>query len=371
MKTRAAVIWEPGQDWEVMDLELDPPKEREVLIRWRAAGLCHSDEHIRAGKGNPNTPYPMVGGHEGAGIVEAVGPGVERVKPGDHVVCAYIPSCGHCRWCSTGHQNLCDLGAFIGKGSLLDGTYRLHARGQDIATMCLLGTFSEYSVVPEYSCLKLDPDIPFEVAALVGCGVTTGWGGSVYAAGTRPGDTVAIFGIGGVGMSAVQGAKMAGARYIVAVDPLESKRRWAKEFGATHVAANGEEARKLIQEITWGAMADKAVVTAGEVYTDVVMEALSVVGKTGTVVIIGMMMQGSRIQIPQSMITLFEKRIFGSLFGNANPVHDIPHLLKLYRDGQFPIDRFITSRYTLDQVNQGYRDMWEGKNIRGIIEYPA
>ncbi|MBX5467397.1 MAG: NDMA-dependent alcohol dehydrogenase [Firmicutes bacterium] len=371
MKTKAAVIWEPGQDWEVMDLELDPPKDREVLIRWRAAGLCHSDEHIRAGKGAPNTRYPLVGGHEGAGVVEAVGPRVERVKPGDHVVCAFIPSCGHCRWCSTGHQNLCDLGAFIGPGSMLDGTYRFHARGQDIGSMCLLGTFSEYSVVSEYSCIRLDPAIPFSVAALVGCGVTTGWGAAVYAAQVHPGETVAVFGIGGVGINAVQGAKMAGARHIVAVDPLESKRRWAKEFGATHVASNGEEARQLIQELTWGAMADKAIVTAGEVHSDVAMEALSVVGKTGTVVMVGVSMQGASVKLPESLITLFEKRIVGSLFGSANPVRDIQHLLNLYRDGQLKLEELITTRYTLDQVNQGYRDMWEGKNIRGLIEYPA
>ncbi|MBX5468083.1 MAG: NDMA-dependent alcohol dehydrogenase, partial [Firmicutes bacterium] len=312
-----------------------------------------------------------VGGHEGAGIVEAVGPGVERVKPGDHVVCAFIPACGHCRWCSTGHQNLCDLGAFIGPGSLLDGTYRFHARGQDIGAMCLLGTFSEYSVVPEASCIRLDPDIPFEVAALVGCGVTTGWGAAVHTAQVRPGETVAVFGIGGVGINAVQGAKLAGARYIVAVDPLASKRQWALEFGATHAVATGAEARQLIEQLTWGALAEKAIVTAGEVYTDVAMEALSVVGKTGTVVMVGIAMQGAEFLLPESLLIGYQKRILGSTFGSANPVRDIPRLLQLYRDGLLKLEELITTRYSLDAVNQGYRDMWAGKNLRGLIEYPA
>src|SRR3954447_9887554 len=180
MKTRAAVLRGTNQPFDVTEVELDEPKTGEVLIRYVAAGLCHSDEHLRHGDIVPR--FPLVGGHEGAGIIEKVGPGVTRVKEGDHVVCAFIPSCGHCRWCSTGKQNLCDVGADILDGKLpSDGGYRFHAGGQDYGGMCMLGTFSQYSVISEMSCVKVDDNLPLDVAVLVGCGVPTGWGSSVYA----------------------------------------------------------------------------------------------------------------------------------------------------------------------------------------------
>src|SRR6266700_612171 len=203
LKTKSAVLRGPGRDWEVLELELDPPKDHEVLIRYVAAGLCHSDDHIRTG--DMPSRYPIVGGHEGAGVIEQVGAGVTRVKQGDHVVCSFIPSCGTCRWCSTGQQNLCDLGATILDGCLLDGTYRFHHDGEDLGGMCMLGTFSQYSVISEHSCVAVDEDLPLEKAVLVGCGVPTGWGSAVYAAGVTAGETVVIYGIGGIGINAVQG----------------------------------------------------------------------------------------------------------------------------------------------------------------------
>ncbi|MCL4318838.1 MAG: NDMA-dependent alcohol dehydrogenase [Firmicutes bacterium] len=370
MKTKAAVVWEQGQDWQIEELELDPPKEHEVLIRFVASGLCHSDEHVR--NGDLAGRYPIVGGHEGAGIIEAVGPSVSRVKPGDHVVCAFIPSCGHCRWCSTGHQSLCDLGASILVGSMLDGTFRFHGRGQDLGAMCLLGTFSQYAVIPEYSCVKIDDDIPLSVAALVGCGVTTGWGSSVYGAEASVGETMVVYGIGGIGINAVQGARLAGCEYVVAVDPLANKREWAKEFGATHVAANGEEAQQIITDLTWGVGADKAIITMGVVESDVVTSAFNAVRKGGTVVLTGLSaLDAPTIQLPGAILTLYEKRVIGSLFGSANPQYDIAHILNLYKAGQIKLEELITHRYTLDEVNQGYHDMLEGHNIRGIIEYQS
>ena len=198
MKTRAAVLRDMGRDWEIIELELDPPKDGEVLIRFVAAGLCHSDDHLRTG--DIPVRYPIVGGHEGAGIVEAVGAGVSRLAPGDHVVCSFLPTCGHCRFCAQGLTNLCDLGALFVDNCLPDGTFRFHADGADFGQMCLLGTFSQWSVVSEHSCVKIDDDLPLETVALVGCGVPTGWGTAVNAGAVRPGDTTVIYGIGGVGI---------------------------------------------------------------------------------------------------------------------------------------------------------------------------
>ena len=204
---RAAVLRKGGEPWELTELDLDEPKAGEVLIRMEAAGLCHSDEHIR----NSGTArLPLVGGHEGAGVVEKTGPNVTRVKAGDRVACSYIPVCGVCRYCSTGKQNLCDWGKNVGIGCLTDGTFRFHDQDEDLGGMCVVGSFSQYAVLSEWSCVKIEDDIPFELAALVSCGVTTGFCSAIYAGDVRPGDTVVVFGTGGVGINAVQGARYAG-----------------------------------------------------------------------------------------------------------------------------------------------------------------
>src|SRR5499427_693610 len=326
MKTRAAVLRDLGKDWEIIELDLDPPREGEVLIRFAASGLCHSDDHLRTG--DIPVRYPIVGGHEGAGVVEEVGSGVTRLKPGDHVVCSFLPTCGHCRFCASGMTNLCDMGTLFVDNCLPDGTFRFHADGDDFGQMCLLGTFSQRSVVSEHSCIKIDDDLPLETVALVGCGVPTGWGTAVNAGGVRPGDTTVVYGIGGVGINAVQGAAFAGARYVIAVDPLEFKREHAMEFGATHAA----------------------------------------VRKRGTVVLTGLAGPGKKtIQLPSFELTLFEKRIQGALFGSGNPFDTIPRLLELYRAGQLKLDELVTTRYRLEDVNQGYRDMLDGRNIRGLM----
>ncbi|HVW35414.1 MAG TPA: NDMA-dependent alcohol dehydrogenase, partial [Acidimicrobiia bacterium] len=318
MKTKAAVLWELGKNWEVVELDLDPPKQGEVLIRFVAAGLCHSDEHLRHGDIVPR--FPLVGGHEGAGIIEEVGPGVTRVKPGDHVVCAFIPSCGHCRWCSTGHQNLCDLGATILEGSMPDGTFRFHSGDNDLGGMCMLGTFSQYSTISETSCVKVDDDLDLETAVLVGCGVPTGWGSAVYAAGVEPGETVAIYGIGGIGINAVQGARCAGATNIVAIDPLPNKREMAEKLGATHSVASAAEAQELITELTRGVGADKSIVTVDVVSEEIVQAAFDVIRKGGTEVITGLAdPMKQTVHLSGAVMTLFEKTVKGSLFGSANP----------------------------------------------------
>ena len=267
MKSNAAVLVEVGKPWEIREVDVKDPADEQVLIRYVSAGLCHSDMHLMTG--DLPVPLPYIGGHEGAGIIEAVGPGVTKVKPGDHVVCAFIPACGRCRWCSTGRQSICDLGATILAGYLPDGSYAFSVDGQDAGAMCMLGTFSQYATISEHSVVKVDDDLPLEVAVLVGCGVPTGWGSAVNSGNVQIGDTVVIYGIGGIGANAVQGASHAGATTIIAVDPLASKREFAQELGATHTAETPEQALELAQSNRAGG-ADVAIVTV-----DVVDEATS------------------------------------------------------------------------------------------------
>ncbi|HEX4009461.1 MAG TPA: NDMA-dependent alcohol dehydrogenase [Solirubrobacteraceae bacterium] len=369
MKTQAAVLWEYGGDWEIDELTLDDPGESEVLVRLTASGLCHSDEHLRVGD-LPMQALPAIGGHEGAGVVEKVGPGVSTVTEGDHVVLSFVPACGRCRWCAIGRENLCDQGAGLQVGLQTDGTSRHHVRGQDARLMCMLGTFSSHTVINENSVVKIDDDIPLDKAALVGCGVTTGWGTAVYAAEVMAGDTVAILGIGGVGANAVQGARMAGASQIIAIDPSEFNREQARVFGATHTFASAQEALEPIRDMTRGIMANSALVTVDVTTAKVVGEAISLVGKLGKVVLTALApLDANQAEIPLFEVIAWEKRIIGCLFGHASPRSDIPKLLSLYRDGQLMLDELVTRTYTLDQINDGYEDMRTHRNIRGMIRY--
>jgi alcohol dehydrogenase (nicotinoprotein) len=366
MKTKAAVLREVGKDWEIIELDLDPPKAGEVLVRYVASGLCHSDDHLRTG--DIPVRYPIVGGHEGAGVVEEVGPGVTRLQPGDHIVCSFLPACGHCRFCARGQTNLCDMGYLLVENSLPDGTFRFHAEGQDFGQMCLVGTFSQWATVSVASCIKIDDDLPLETVALVGCGVPTGFGTSVNLGGVRPGDTVVIYGIGGVGINAVQGAAIAGAVNIIAVDPLPNKREVAEQFGATHSAADAAQAQQLVTELTRGVGADQALVTVGVVTQDVIDAAFAAIRKHGTVIVTGLAGPGKKnIQLSSFELTLFQKRLEGALFGGGNPFDDIPLMLDLYRAGRLKLDELITTRYRLEEVNQGYRDLLDGRNIRGLL----
>jgi NDMA-dependent alcohol dehydrogenase len=368
MKVKAAVLWGVNQKWEVEDVELDAPKEAEVLVKLTASGLCHSDHHLVTG--DLPMGFPLIGGHEGAGVVAEVGPGVSDIAEGDHVVFSFIPACGRCAPCARGMSNLCELGANILAGPLLDGTYRFHARGKGAGQMCVLGTFAEYTVVPTASVIKLDTDVPLDKAALLGCGVTTGYGSAVRTGEVRAGDTVVVMGVGGVGINAVQGARIAGARTIVALDPVEFKRERAREFGATHVASSIEEAHQLVSDLTRGEKANVCVITTDVVENGYVAQALSLVGKRGRVVM-------TAVPHPTEMsadiwlydLFAFEKQLRGSLFGSSNPRSDIFALLDLYRAGQLKLDELVTREYTLDDINQGYDDMLAGVNLRGLIRY--
>jgi NDMA-dependent alcohol dehydrogenase len=367
MKTRAAVLWEPNSKWSVEEIELDEPKFGEVLVKMKASGMCHSDEHLVTQ--DLPFPPPIIGGHEGAGIVEKVGPGVTTLAVGDHVVFGFIPACGRCPSCSTGHQNLCDMGALMGLGTqITDGTSRHHARGEDLKLMCLLGTFAEHTVVNEASVIKIANDLPFEKACLVGCGVTTGWGSAVYAADVQAGETVVVVGVGGIGANAIQGARMAGAKRIIAIDPIEFKREKAMEFGATHTFASVEEAIPGVAELTWGRNADKVILTLGVGSGEIMLPAMAMLAKRGRAVVTNIH-PAMEMEVKMSLLdlTLMEKQVVGSLFGSANPRADIPKLLEMYQDGSLDLDNLVTRTYSLDDVNQGYDDMRDGKNIRGVL----
>lgn len=373
MKTKAAVLWGLNEDWKIEEVELGDPVAGEVLVRLAASGMCHSDEHVRIGDIAMVEPggWPFIGGHEGAGIVQKVGPGVSSLKEGDHVVLGFIPSCGRCPSCSSGHSNLCDNGATLLTGQAIsDGTYRAQVKGQNASAMCLLGTFSPYVCVHESSAIKIEDDIPLDKAALVGCGVTTGWGSAVYAAEVTPGDNVVVIGIGGVGINAVQGAKAAGAKRIFAIDPVEFKREQAMKLGATHAFASMEEAAGPINEITWGTMAQKAILTVGRIEGEMIGQMLGLISKGGTGVVTAM---GDMGQVDMSFslfeLAMLQKRLQGAIFGGGNPRFDIPKLLGLYREGQLKLDELITKTYKLEDINTGYQDMLEGRNIRGVIMY--
>ena len=368
MKTRAAVLWELGGKWEVEEVELDPPESGEVLVKLTASGLCHSDEHLVTG--DLPFPLPVVGGHEGAGKVVEVGEGVTDIEVGDSVVLTFLPSCGHCSYCVRGMTNVCDLGAALMMGPQLDGTHRFHARGEDLGQMCLLGTFSEYTVVPTASVVKVDDGTALDKAALVGCGIPTGYGSAVRTAEVKAGDTVVVLGVGGIGVNAVQGARIAGARHVIAVDPVAFKRERALEFGATHVAESADAAWELVSRLTRGQMAEACIIATDVAEGSYTAPALALVGKRGRVIITAIgHPEEETITASLLDITLYEKQIRGALYGSSNAQHDVPRLLELYNAGLLKIDELITREYRLEDINQGYEDMREGRNIRGLIRY--
>jgi NDMA-dependent alcohol dehydrogenase len=356
----------PGA-YEVVDLEIDEPRQDELLVKMTASGLCHSDDHIATGD-IPMGTYPICGGHEGAGVVEQVGPGTRHWEVGDHVVFSFLPGCGKCRWCASGMQNLCDLGAGLLTGARFDDptSYRVHLDdGTDVGQMCGIGTFAEHTTVGVDSAVKVAKDLPLDKLCLLGCGVGTGWGSAVNSAQVHPGDTVII-----IGINAVQGAAHAGATNVVAVDPVAFKREKALEFGATHTFSDIAEAAEFAKSVTNGQGADSAIVTVGVVHGEHVGQAFAAIRKAGTVVVTGLG-DLTEVGIPVSLgeLTLFQKRIQGSLFGQMNPSSDILRQAQMYRDGQLKLDELITTEYSLDDIVRGYEDMHAGKNIRGLIRY--
>jgi len=388
MKSRAAVLHGVGEDWDVTTIDIDPPRTGEVLVKMAIAGVCHSDDHFTTGDSVPDDNmvaamtaagmpvpewFPLLGGHEGAGVVEEVGPGVTTLNRGDHVAVSFLPTCGRCRWCATGSTFLCDVGEHMfSKNMITDGTPRRHLGGEDLMAMMQVGTFSEYVVASERSLIKVHDWISLEAASLVSCGVTTGFGSGSVSAGTKPGDTVVVIGIGGVGMNAVQGARAAGAKYVVAVDPVDFKRGVAPSFGATHTVPDAAAALELVKEITWGAMADAVIITVGVVDTGLVPLAMMLIGKGGTCVMTAMT-PISEMNVPMILADMVNscKTLKGSLYGEMNPRASMPMLLSMYEAGDLKLDELITRRYQLDEINDAIKHLRDGRNIRGVIDFTA
>jgi NDMA-dependent alcohol dehydrogenase len=370
MQTRAAVLFESPGRWEVTGVELDEPQPGEVLVQLAAAGLCHSDDHAATGDRRPAI-LPVCGGHEGSEIVRAVGPGVNDVAEGDHVVTSFVPACGVCEPCAAGAQHLCDQGKHMPNGFMRDGTYRMHLTdGRDVAQTAAVGTFSEWQVMGQRSVVKVPEDLPLDVAALVSCGVPTGWGSATTAAGISVGDVVIVMGCGGIGINAVQGAAHVGAAHVVAVDPVPLKREVSLKLGATEAFGDIAEATEFVRGVTNGQGAHAAIVTTGVCTGEHIGQAFAAIRKAGTVVVTGLGRNlETTVPLPIGELTLYAKRIQGCLYGNGSPRLQIPRLLSLYRNGILKLDELITRRYDLDQLNDGYADMRAGRNIRGIIDF--
>jgi NDMA-dependent alcohol dehydrogenase len=386
MKCQAAILHGVGRDWDIEEITLDPPREGEVLVRMAVAGVCHSDDHFATGDCIP-TPelaalmaatgmlvpeyFPVLGGHEGAGVVEEVGQGVRSVQPGDRVAMSFIAACGSCRWCVSGTTYLCDNGAMMfSKEMVSDGTRRRHLGDEGLMTMANLGTFAEYAVVAEESVIKIEDSIPFEAASLVSCGVSTGWGSGTVGVGTQQGETVVIVGTGGVGINAVQGARAAGANSVIAVDPVEFKRDTAKFFGATDTSPSIEEAIPLVRELTRGVMADRVVLTPSVLPAELIAPAMMLTRKGGTCLMTAVPKLEVNM-VPLILVDMLQscKTLKGLLYGGMNPRASMPMLLSMYRNGNLKLDELVTRRYRLDQINDAITDMREGRNIRGIIEF--
>lgn len=365
-KAKAAILYEVGGPWKIEEITVNDPIAGEVQVALTSSGLCHSDEHLLTG--DMPSAIPIIGGHEGAGVVTKIGPGVTDLVVGDHVVFSFMPSCGKCHWCSIGKTNLCDAGATIVTG---DGTFNaFDSHGVGLAKMCGVGTFANHLNAKVESCVRIEKDIPLKQAALVGCGVTTGWGSSVYAGEVKVGDNVVVIGCGGIGANAIQGARAAGAKNIVAVDPVAFKREKAMEFGATHTASSMDEAFGILQTLSRGVMADKAIYTVGVADGNDMAQVMSLISKGGRMVITAVApMFNTEVKMNLFELTIYQKEVRGALFGGGSPRADIPRLLGLYQAGQLKLDELITRTYTLEEINEGYQDMRDGKNIRGMIVY--
>jgi NDMA-dependent alcohol dehydrogenase len=360
-QAQAAVLNANHEPLNVEPLAVRDPREGDVLVRLGASGVCHSDLH--AITGDLPMPLPCVLGHEGAGVVEAVGPGVQRVKTGDHVVLNWVPFCGACWYCSSGNAYLCEMGYVKAMGAEV-----FHRNGTTISQFAGIGSMAELTVVPETACIAIDADIPLDRACLIGCGVMTGVGAVINTARVQPGQSVAVFGAGGVGLNVVQGAVLAGAHPIVAIDLNDRKLGFAKQFGATHtVNAGSTDPVSAVLDLTGMRGADYAFEVIGR--PEVVQQAFMAVRRGGKAVVVGVPPSTAMISIPGMLLPLAEKSLIGSLYGSANMARDVPRLIDLYRAGKLKLDELITRRYRLAQVNDAFTAMEKGEVARGVITF--
>jgi alcohol dehydrogenase len=376
MRIKAARLTEMGRQppyrdscpLEIVEVELSPPGPGEVRVKIKAAGLCHSDLSVIDGS-RPRV-MPMVLGHEAAGVVDALGEGVDGLNVGDHVVLIFMPSCGQCLPCATGRPALCEPGAKSnGAGTLLRGTHHLAGEGGEKLNHHLgVSAFAEYAVVSQESCVKIDSDIPFEQAALFGCAVLTGVGAVVNTARIPPGSSVAVAGLGGVGLSALIGARLAGARQIIAVDLSPEKLAFARTLGATHtVEAGAPDAVKQVRDLSGGGV-DYFFEMAGSVKA--LELAYLATGRGGTTVTAGLPHPDHKLPLQAVSLTAEERTLKGSYIGSCVPRRDLPHFVSLFRSGQLPVDKLLTHRLKLEEINEGFDRMREGIGIRQVVVFP-
>jgi Zn-dependent alcohol dehydrogenase len=366
VRVRAALLPETGAALEVTELELAAPGAGEALVRLHASGVCHSD--LNAIDGTAETRCPAVLGHEGAGVVEAVGPGVD-LAPGTHVALSWMPSCGACEECLRDLSHLCRTAwSAMGHGGLLDGTPRLSRDGEPVYHYSLLSTFAERTVVPARCCIPIPADVPFEVAGLVGCAVSTGVGAVWNTARVRPGDRVCVVGCGGVGLSAVLGATAAGAAPVVAVDLSEAKLEAALELGATAAVAwagTPEATAEAVREATDGGV-DVAIEATGR--PEAARAAFLATRARGAAVLIGIPRADAEVSFPAITIPRLERRVLGSIYGSSRPERDFPRILGLYRSGRLPLDRLVSHRLPLEAVAEAFRLMQAGDAVRVVLD---
>lgn len=367
MKIRAAVLEKTGGKLAVQELELAPPGPEEVLVRLGASGVCHSD--LNAIDGTAETPCPAVLGHEGAGVVEAVGAQVTRIRPGDHVALSWTPSCGTCVECARDLPWLCSTAwPAMATGGLMDGTTRLSRDGEPVYHYSFLSTFAEACVVPERSCVPIPHDVPFEIAGLVGCAVTTGVGAVWRTAQTRPGDRVAVVGCGGVGLSALMAAVAVGADPVIAVDAVPAKLEAARSFGATSTVlwqGTPEATAEAVRDASDGGV-DVAVEATGR--TEAMLAAYLCTRPRGAAVLVGIPREDAVLQLPAATIPRGERRVLGSIYGSSKPERDFGFTLSLYRAGRLPLDRLISHRLPLDDVEHAFALMKNGDALRVILD---
>jgi len=370
MKTRAAVAFEAKKRLEIVEVDLEGPKAGEVLVEIMATGICHTDAYTLDGLDSEGL-FPSILGHEGAGIVREVGAGVASVKPGDHVIPLYTPECRQCKSCLSGKTNLCTaIRATQGQGLMPDGTSRFSYKGQPIFHYMGCSTFSNFTVLPEIAVAKIREDAPFKTSCYVGCGVTTGVGAVVNTAKVQVGDNVVIFGLGGIGLNVIQGARMAGAARIIGVDINPDREEWGRRFGMTHfVDGRGKDRAQTIAEIlelTDGG-ADYTFDCTGN--TEVMRTALEACHRGwGTSIIIGVAEAGKEIATrPFQLVTGRNWR--GTAFGGAKGRTDVPKIVDWYMNGKIEIDPMITHVLSLEEINKGFDLMHEGKSIRSVVVY--
>lgn len=363
---KAAVLRSFAVGLKVEDVALAPPRDHEVLVRVMASGVCHSD--LSTIRGKTGSALPLVPGHEAAGVVERVGAGVSRVRLGDRVVLNWAPACGHCFYCGESHSTLCDVyGAAAGAGRLWDGTSRLGPANAPIGHYTCISSFAEQAVVPETACLPLPEDVPFEVGALVGCAVTTGFGAVVNDAGTRPGDAVAVVGIGGVGVNALLAAALAGAERVIAIDTNPAKAAVALRNGATEFLLADDETPARVRALTRGRGADQVVECTG--HPAAMAQAYAMTRPAGRLVIVGIAAKAAEFAIPAIGFPGSKKRIIGSIYGGGVPERDIARILELYRAGKLALDAQIGARLPLDQVNEALDRLEQGVLARSILTF--